>query len=138
MFSPEDTIVAIATPAGRGGLGVVRISGPLACDSRRAHAGPRRAACRRATRPSPRARRSHAAVRAPVDEVIATWFPAPHSYTGEHVVEISTHGSPVILQAVLRSAIAAGARLARPGEFTLPGIPEWHGSISCRRRPSRI
>ena len=55
----------------------------------------------------------------PVDEVIATWFPAPHSYTGEHVVELSTHGSPVILQQVLKSAIAAGARLARPGEFTL-------------------
>jgi tRNA modification GTPase len=54
----------------------------------------------------------------PVDEVIATWFPAPHSYTGEDVVEISTHGSPVILHAVLHSAIAAGARLARPGEFT--------------------
>jgi len=53
-----------------------------------------------------------------VDEVIATWFPAPHSYTGEHVVEVSAHGSPVILQAVVRSAIDAGARLARPGEFT--------------------
>ena len=57
-------------------------------------------------------------MRAPVDEVIATWFPAPHSYTGEHVVEISTHGSPVVLQAVVQSAIDAGARLARPGEFT--------------------
>jgi tRNA modification GTPase len=54
-----------------------------------------------------------------VDEVIATWFPAPHSYTGEHVVELSTHGSPVVLQDVLKSAVDAGARLARPGEFTL-------------------
>jgi tRNA modification GTPase len=53
------------------------------------------------------------------DEVIATYFPAPHSYTGEHVVEISGHGSPVLLQAVLKRAIAAGARLAEPGEFTL-------------------
>jgi tRNA modification GTPase len=53
-----------------------------------------------------------------VDEVIATWFPAPHSYTGEHVVELSTHGSPVILREVLTCAIEAGARLARPGEFT--------------------
>jgi tRNA modification GTPase len=54
-----------------------------------------------------------------VDEVVATFFPAPHSYTGEHVVEISGHGSPVLLQAMLKRAIVAGARLAEPGEFTL-------------------
>jgi tRNA modification GTPase len=53
------------------------------------------------------------------DEVVATYFPAPHSYTGEHVVEISAHGNPVVLQAIVASAIAAGARLAEPGEFTL-------------------
>jgi tRNA modification GTPase len=118
MFSPEDTIVAIATPPGRGGLGVVRVSGPSAREVagqilvRDAPLQPRHATFTRVRG------ESSALGQGPVDEVIATWFPAPHSYTGEHSVEISTHGSPMVLQAVLRSAIAAGARLARPGEFT--------------------
>ena len=56
---------------------------------------------------------------APVDEVVATLFPAPHSYTGQDVVEISAHGSPVVLEGIVREAMHAGARLARPGEFTL-------------------
>ena len=118
MFSRDDTIAAIATPAGRGSLGVVRISGQDACGiagrmlSRDAPLVPRHATLTRVRGESA----DHTA--GPVDEVIAIWFPAPHSYTGEHIVEISTHGSPVILHAVLRSAIAAGARQARPGEFT--------------------
>lgn len=118
MFSPDDTIVAIATPAGRGGLGVVRISGVEAREVagriliRQAPLQPRHATFTRV-------RESGTGAQRPVDEVIATWFPAPHSYTGEHVVELSTHGSPVILQQVLKSAMDAGARLARPGEFTL-------------------
>lgn len=118
MFSPEDTIAAIATPAGRGSLGVVRISGSQACDvARRILVRDAPLAARHAT--FTRVRGEPGDVGAgPVDEVIATWFPAPHSYTGEHIVEISTHGSPVVLHAVLRSAIAAGARLARAGEFT--------------------
>ena len=117
MFSPDDTIVAIATPAGRGSLGVVRISGADACDvagrivSRSEPLLPRHATFTRV-------RSSTSGSVRTVDEVIATWFPAPHSYTGEHVVELSTHGSPVILHDVLQSAIGAGARLARPGEFT--------------------
>ena len=117
MFSPDDTIVAIATPVGRGGLGIVRISGPGACDVasrmlvRNAPLSPRHATFTRVH--SARTGRDQ-----PIDEVIATWFPAPRSYTGEHVVELSAHGSPVILQEVLHSAIDAGARLARPGEFT--------------------
>ena len=118
MFSPEDTIAAIATPAGRGSLGVVRISGARACEIARdmlVRDAPLRARHATFTRVCGEHGDSAAG---PVDEVIATWFPAPHSYTGEHVVEISTHGSPVILQAVLRRATAAGARLARPGEFT--------------------
>jgi len=118
MFSPDDTIVAIATPAGRGSLGVVRISGGDA----REVAGRiliREGALRPRHATFTRVRSSESDSQRPVDEVIATWFPAPHSYTGEHVVEISTHGSPVILQQVLKSAIEAGARLARPGEFTL-------------------
>ncbi len=117
MFSPDDTIVAIATPAGRGSLGVVRISGSHACDVagrillRTAPLSPRHATFTRV-------RASDASSDRAVDEVIATWFPAPHSYTGEHVVELSTHGSPVILHDVLKSALDAGARLAQPGEFT--------------------
>ncbi len=109
MFSPDDTIVAIATPPGRGGIGVVRISGPAAPDI--ANATLERAAPlepRRATFTS-----------SAIDEVVATFFPAPHSYTGQDVIEISAHGSPVILQAIVGRAIAAGARLAEPGEFTL-------------------
>jgi tRNA modification GTPase len=117
MFSPDDTIVAIATPAGRGGLGVVRISGSEACVvasrllMRSAPLLPRHATFTRV-------REGNAESDRRLDEVVATWFPAPHSYTGEHVVEVSTHGSPIILQGVLTGAIAAGARLARPGEFT--------------------
>jgi len=117
MFSPDDTIVAIATPAGKGSLGVVRISGTDACDVvgrillRTSPLQPRHATLTRVRSSSRDERRA-------IDEVIATWFPAPHSYTGEHVVEVSTHGSPAILEQVVKSAIEAGARLARPGEFT--------------------
>ena len=119
MFSTDDSIVAIATPPGRGGIGVVRISGPsshgianVILDRR----GPLEA--RRATLAHVRAA-GHDGSRAPLDEVVVTYFPAPRSYTGEHVVEISAHGSPVVLQAIVGSAIEAGARLAEPGEFTL-------------------
>jgi len=119
MFSTDDSIVAIATPPGRGGLGVVRISGP----STLAIAGailecrhPLRT--RHATYTRVR-RRAEAGASEILDEVIATYFPAPHSYTGEHVVEISAHGSPVVLRAIVSSALDAGARLAAPGEFTL-------------------
>jgi tRNA modification GTPase len=115
-----DTIVAIATPTGRGGIGVVRLSGPNACDIAARLAGRREAlAPRHATfarivesdsRPaSPRA----------IDQVVLTWFQAPHSYTGDDVVEISGHGSPVLLQRIVELAMRAGARLAEPGEFTL-------------------
>jgi tRNA modification GTPase len=116
MFSHDDTIVAIATAAGRAGLGVVRISGAdaraiatrlLECRSLE----PRRATFTK-VRVAPGESRS-------VDEIVATWFPAPRSYTGEHVVELSAHGSPVVLEAIVGAVMAAGARLARPGEFTL-------------------
>lgn len=119
MFATDDSIVAIATPPGRGGIGVVRISGPASLTIAAAILDHRDAlAPRYAT--YTRVRRSAGADGdTALDEVIATCFPAPHSYTGEHVVEISAHGSPVVLQAIVESAIAAGARLARPGEFTL-------------------
>jgi len=116
MFATDDTIIAIATPAGRGALGIVRLSGARALELAGAmlecgaSLQPRHATLTRVTA------NDGAAV---VDEVVATFFPAPHSYTGEHVVEISGHGSPVLLQAMLKRAIVGGARLAEPGEFTL-------------------
>jgi tRNA modification GTPase len=116
MFATDDTIVAIATPAGRGALGVVRLSGPRALDFAGALLE-----CGAALQPryATLTRVTSAEGGAAVDEVVATFFPAPHSYTGEHVVEITGHGSPVLLQATLKRAMAAGARLAEPGEFTL-------------------
>jgi tRNA modification GTPase len=118
MFAPDDTIVAVATAAGRGGIGVVRISGPGACDiaaallNRPAPLEPRHATLARVISAPDAPHPAH-------DEVVATWFPAPHSYTGQHVVELSAHGSPVILDAIVRRALDCGARLAEPGEFTL-------------------
>lgn len=110
MFSTADTIVAIATPAGRGGLGVVRISGP----------GAEQVAASLVGRKAPfKPRHATFAKFGGGDQVVVTFFPAPHSYTGEDVAEVSAHGSPVVLSALLRRAIEAGARLAEPGEFTL-------------------
>ena len=115
MFSTDDTIVAIATPPGRGGIGVVRLSGrdalgiASALTDRTTGFEPRRATVTyiRSTD------------RAVVDQVVVTCFSAPASYTGDDVVEISAHGSPVVLKGIVRLAIEAGARLAEPGEFTL-------------------
>jgi tRNA modification GTPase len=116
MFSSDDTIAAIATPAGRGGIGIVRLSGPDALEiATRILARREKLAPRHATLTKVRLDRSASGVG---DQVIATWFPAPQSYTGEHVVELSAHGSPVVLRAILDSLVGEGARLARPGEFT--------------------
>ena len=118
MFTPDDTIVAVATPPGRGGLGVVRLSGPKANTiakallDRATPLRPRHATVARILDPT-------AAVTAAVDQVVATSFPHPTSYTGDDVVEISAHGSPVLLDQIVALARAAGARLAEPGEFTL-------------------
>ena len=117
MFSPDDTIVAIASPPGRGGIGVVRVSGPRALEIAGALiTRPRPLEARRATFTRLRGARGGTGT---LDEVIITAFPAPHSYTGQDVVEISAHGAPVVLHAIVRNAIGAGARLAQPGEFTL-------------------
>jgi tRNA modification GTPase len=117
MFSTSDTIVAIATPLGRGGIGVIRISGPDAS----------RIANNLIGRSKPLKPRHATFAKVVVgarhqlqpDQVVLTHFVAPSSYTGEDVVEISAHGSPVVLGSILRAAIDAGARLAEPGEFTL-------------------
>jgi len=109
---PSETIAAIATPPGSGGIGVVRVSGPGAAAVARAVLGqvptPRRATFVR----------FHAADGGLLDEGLALWFAAPHSYTGEDVLELQGHGSPAALQGVLAAVLAAGARLAQPGEFT--------------------
>ncbi len=122
MFSTHDTIVAIATPPGRGGIGVVRLSGSQAVGvisriiERRQPLVPRHATL---TRIVPSARANDRDGLMAIDEVIVTVFRGPKSYTGEDVVEISAHGSPLLLRAIVRAAIVAGARLAEPGEFTL-------------------
>ena len=113
-MNPHDTIVAISTPPGRGGLGVVRLSGRDAvriagCMLRGAVLEPWRATLSELVDSE-----GHA-----VDQVVATFFQAPRSYTAEDVVEISCHGSPVVLRHAVERALAAGARLAEPGEFTL-------------------
>ena len=113
MFSLSDTIVAIATPPGRGGIGVVRISGAMASRVAASMAGREEALePRRATLTELRVDGEA------IDRAVLTFFPAPHSYTGEDVVEISAHGSPVVLRAIVESSMRAGARLAEPGEFT--------------------
>ena len=128
MFSRDDTIVAIATAPGRASIGVIRLSGPAATDI--AHAllttngltakGLNRSGTLEARRATlARIRDTADDDAGPIDEVIVTLFPGPHSYTGDDVVEISAHGSPVLLERIVASSVHAGARLAAPGEFTL-------------------
>jgi len=108
-----DTIVAISTPPGRGGIGIVRLSGPQA----KAIAEP----ILRLTQPLHHATARFASIvdqGLKLDEAVVTYFGRPHSYTSEDVVEIAAHGSPVVLEFLVRHALAHGARLARPGEFT--------------------
>ena len=118
MRSPHDTIAAIATPIGEGGIGVIRVSGSRAvailqalfhsvqpldwerAPSHTAHVG------------------TFGPEDQPLDQVVVTLFRAPRSYTGEDVVEVSGHGNPVLLERLLQAIIGAGARLAEPGEFT--------------------
>src|SRR3989454_6860912 len=108
----RDTIAAVATPAGRGGIGIVRISGP-AVPRLAVEVIGRLPSARRATL----ARFTDARGQA-IDEGIALYFPAPHSYTGEAVLELHGHGGPVVMQMLLAACVDAGARLAQPGEFT--------------------
>lgn len=117
-YDPLDTIVAIATPPGRGGIGVVRIAGPHAVGIAGALIDRTEPLQARHATFARIVDRSAGDARA-VDQVVATWFAAPHSYTGDDVVEISAHGSPPVLERLVRLAMTAGARLAEPGEFTL-------------------
>lgn len=106
----KDTIVAVSTPPGRGGIGVVRLSGPdtRAIAEKILHLHSPLEPWKAALADLPE-----------VDRVVVTFFAAPRSYTAEDVVEISCHGSPVILRHAVEKACQAGARLAEPGEFTL-------------------
>jgi tRNA modification GTPase len=146
----DDTIVAIATPPGRGGIGVVRLSGPDACkivlpmlrlkhelEPGRAVFGElvdssgnkgvnfpilaatnaARACPERAQRVEGMGRPDQKSTR--IDEIVVTYFAKPHSYTTDDVIEISAHGSPVVLRHIVEMCVAAGARLAEPGEFTM-------------------
>src|SRR5580700_7150303 len=107
-----DTIVAAATPPGRGGIGIVRISGPKAPELGAIMLGELPAA-RRAT-----LARFLDAQGEPLDAGLALFFPAPHSYTGEHLLELHGHGGPLVLEALIARALELGARRAAPGEFT--------------------
>ena len=108
----RDTIAAVATPPGRGGIGIVRLSGPasrrIAAQLLGALPAPRQATNARFIGPE----------REPIDEGIALYFPAPHSYTGEDVLELHGHGGPIVMQTLLAACLDYGARLAEPGEFT--------------------
>jgi tRNA modification GTPase len=109
---PRDTIAALATPVGRGGIGIVRISGAEAPRIAQGILG-RLPRARHASYGSFRDGRGGV-----VDAGIALFFPAPNSYTGEDVVELHGHGGPVVMQTLLSACLDAGARLAEPGEFT--------------------
>jgi tRNA modification GTPase len=140
----DDTIVAIATPPGRGGIGIVRLAGPQAraigapmlrlkhpLEAGRAVFGELVDPCGAgalapdATPLGPSVIGAPARARAPaphnqkIDEVVVTYFAKPHSYTTDDIVEISAHGSPVVLRHVVELCLAGGARLAEPGEFTM-------------------
>lgn len=122
MKTSADTIVAISTPPGRGGIGIVRLSGPDALSIA-------------AQLVSLRQPLEHARARLAdvldetvdldgrIDEALVTWFAAPNSYTAEDVVEIAAHGSPVVLDLLLQRALELGARLAEAGSS--PSEPSW-------------
>jgi len=135
----DDTIVAIATPPGRGGIGVVRLSGPQALEIARPmlqlrhELEPGRAVFGELiddwlthkvktptlSRKSCETRVGQLQDSSRIDEVVVTYFAKPHSYTTDDVIEISAHGSPVVLRHIAELCVAAGARLAEPGEFTM-------------------
>ncbi|WP_271104367.1 tRNA uridine-5-carboxymethylaminomethyl(34) synthesis GTPase MnmE [Pseudomonas tohonis] len=112
MNAPRETIAAVATAQGRGGVGIVRVSGPQAAHIARAVAG--RQLKPRYAHYGP----FHDASGATLDEGLALYFPGPNSFTGEDVLELQGHGGPVVLDLLLRRCLELGARQARPGEFS--------------------
>jgi len=111
-MTPRDTIAAVATPPGAGGVGVIRVSGALSAEI-----------ARKLLRREPEPRHAYYcafedASRTPIDRGLLLFFKTPHSYTGEDVLELQTHGSPVVLRLLLARLVELGARHARPGEFS--------------------
>jgi tRNA modification GTPase len=122
----DDTIVAVATPPGRGGIGVVRLAGPRAREIAEPMLQlshkllPGRAVFGELIEPcGVSARHESSPLTERIDEVIVTYFAKPHSYTTDDIIEIAAHGSPVVLRHIVELCIAARARLAEPGEFTM-------------------
>ena len=132
----DDTIVAIATPPGRGGIGVARLAGAKAREialpmlQLKRDLEPGRVVFAELIEPATKAHVGAAAIGCPadqgsanawqrIDEVVVTYFAKPHSYTTDDIIEISAHGSPVVLRHIVELCVAAGARLAEPGEFTM-------------------
>ena len=112
MSPTPDTVAALATPAGTGALALIRVTGPAAASVARSVLG---------REPEPR-RARHTPYRdlagGEIDDVVATYFAGPKSYTGEDVWELTCHGNPYIAQRILEDLVARGCRLAEPGEFT--------------------
>jgi tRNA modification GTPase len=121
----DDTIVAIGTPPGRGGIGIVRLAGARAREIaepmlRLKHSlEPGRAIFGELVEPCEAASHEPSSHTPRIDEVVVTYFAKPYSYTTDDIVEIAAHGSPVVLRHIVELCIAAGARLAEPGEFTM-------------------
>ncbi len=125
--SSSDTIAAISTPPGRGGIGIVRLSGARAAEIAAQlvslqqpleHGRARLADVLDGTGQDELSDEAQGREPGRIDEALVTWFGAPRSYTAEDLVEIAAHGSPVVLELLLRRALELGARLAEPGEFT--------------------
>lgn len=111
-FQTVDTIAALATPPGKGGVGIIRVSGPAASEIARSITG---------TELTPRYAHYGSFLdhsNTPIDQGLALYFPKPHSFTGEDVLELQGHGGPIIMDSLLQAVTALGARLARPGEFS--------------------
>ena len=112
MYQTDDTIAAIATAAGRGGIGIIRLSGNRVPELAEQLLGS-----------LPRARQAEFhtlrdASGDAIDQAVVLYYPAPHSFTGEHVLELQGHGGPVVLDLLLSRVLELGARQARPGEFS--------------------
>jgi len=115
----EDTIIAISTPFGYGGLGIVRLSGKKSLSVAKKLFKPKKNKTKIQPRLPILGNLYHSEQNEYFEEAYLTYFPSPHTYTREDIVEISCHGSPVILEELVRLGIKAGARHASPGEFTL-------------------
>jgi len=126
VVQPADTIVALATPPGRSGIGVIRMSGPTSLDILR------RLVARSEFDPTPNLLTLQSLIDPStdvvLDQALVCYFQGPHSFTGEDVVELHCHGSPILLRAIIDATLALEARMAEPGEFTLRAVT--HGRMN--------